>query len=154
MLKRGRPGISKLCRRFILRATVFNTLPFPRQQILDSSKLKEFADDNFKFKESGGKFSKWVEYTEGKGEIARCGQCLLFPQCFQMSCAADTLKPGLVCEMVNYSANYVKTLWEKGVNTGNQHFLYFPKMLSTLLKKKCTILYTLELSSANAFILD
>ena len=24
-------------------------LPFPKQQILDSSKLKEFADDNFKF---------------------------------------------------------------------------------------------------------
>ena len=23
--------------------------PFPKRQILDSSKLKEFADDNFKF---------------------------------------------------------------------------------------------------------
>ena len=27
--------------------------PFPRRQILDSSKLKEFADKNFKFDENG-----------------------------------------------------------------------------------------------------
>ena len=42
-----------------------------RRQILDSSKLKEFADDNFKFDENGRKLSKWVENTVGKGEIAR-----------------------------------------------------------------------------------
>ena len=29
------------------------------------------------------KLSKWVENTEGKGEIARYEQFLLFPQCFQ-----------------------------------------------------------------------
>ena len=29
--------------------------PFPKRQILDSSKLKEFADDNFKFDENGRK---------------------------------------------------------------------------------------------------
>ena len=39
--------------------------------MLDSfSKLKEFADDNFKFDENGRKLSKWVEHTVGKGEIA------------------------------------------------------------------------------------
>ena len=27
--------------------------PIPKQQILDSSKLKEFADDNLKFDENG-----------------------------------------------------------------------------------------------------
>ena len=43
--------------------------PFAKQQILDSSKLKEFADDNFKFNENGRKFSEGVENTEGKGEI-------------------------------------------------------------------------------------
>ena len=37
----------------------------------DSSKLKEFADDNFKFDENGRKLSKWVENTLGKREIAR-----------------------------------------------------------------------------------
>ena len=57
--------------------------PFPKRQILDSSKLKEFADDNFKFDENGRKFSKRVENTVGKGEIARYEQFLLFPQCFQ-----------------------------------------------------------------------
>ena len=57
--------------------------PITRQQILDSSKLKEFADDNFKFDENGRKLSKWVENTMGKGEIARYEQFLLFPQCFQ-----------------------------------------------------------------------
>ena len=39
--------------------------------ILDSSKLKELADDNFKVDENGRKLSKQVENTVGKGEIAR-----------------------------------------------------------------------------------
>ena len=64
--------------------------PFPKWQILDSSKLKEFADDNFKFDENGRKLHKWVENTEGKGEIARYEQFLLFPQCFKTNCTADT----------------------------------------------------------------
>ena len=64
--------------------------PFPKRQILDSSKLKELADDNFKFDENGRKFSKQVEYTVGKGEIARDEQFLLFPQCFQKTSTADT----------------------------------------------------------------
>ena len=57
-----------------------------RQQILESSRLKEFADHNFKFDENGSKLSKQVESTVGKGEIARYEQFLLFPQCFQMAC--------------------------------------------------------------------
>ena len=56
----------------------------------DCSKLKEFADDNSKFDENGTKFSKWVENTVGKGEIAHYEQFLLFPQCFQTTCSADT----------------------------------------------------------------
>ena len=59
-------------------------------QILDSSKLKEVADDNFKFDESGRKLSKWVENTVGKREIAHYEQFLLFPQCFYKTCTADT----------------------------------------------------------------
>ena len=65
-------------------------LTFPKWQILDSSKFEEFADDNSKFDENCGKFSRWVENTVGKGEIARYEQFLLFPQCFQMICTADT----------------------------------------------------------------
>ena len=63
--------------------------PFPKRQTLDSSKMKEFADDNFKFDENGRKFHKRVEYTVGKGEIARYGQFLLFQKCFQKTCTAD-----------------------------------------------------------------
>ena len=50
--------------------------------MLDSSKLKEFADDNFTFDENGRKLSKQVDNTVGKGEIARYEQFLLFPQVF------------------------------------------------------------------------
>ena len=64
--------------------------PFPKQQILDSSKLKEFADDYSMFDENGRKFSKRVENTVGNGEIARYEQFLLFPQCFQKTCTVDT----------------------------------------------------------------
>ena len=63
--------------------------PFPNDKILDSSKLKDFADDNFKIDENGRKFSKRMESTVGKGEIARYEQFLLFTQCFQKPCIAD-----------------------------------------------------------------
>ena len=52
------------------------------------SKLKEFADDNLKFDENGRTLSKWLENTEGKGEIARYRHFLLFPLCFQKTCTA------------------------------------------------------------------
>ena len=41
-----------------------------KTKILDSSKLRAFADDNFKFDKNGRKFSKGVEKTVGKGETA------------------------------------------------------------------------------------
>ena len=52
----------------LLRVKMFYK-PFPKGQILDSSKLKEFADDNFKCNENGRKFSMGRN-TMGKGEIA------------------------------------------------------------------------------------
>ena len=58
--------------------------------MLDSSKLKECAAHNFKFDENDRKFSKRVENTVGKGEIARYEQFLIFPQCFQKTCSAYT----------------------------------------------------------------
>ena len=45
--------------------------------------MKDLADDNFKFDENGRKFTKPVENTVGKGEIACYEQFLLFPQYFQ-----------------------------------------------------------------------
>ena len=69
---------------------MYVTYPFPKRQILDCSKLKEFADHNFKFVENGRKFSTRRENTVGKGEIAHFEQFFLFPQCFQKTCTADT----------------------------------------------------------------
>ena len=63
--------------------------PFPKRQILDSSKMKDFADDNFKFDENGRKFCKKVKDTVGKGEISSYEQFLLFPQCFQKTSISD-----------------------------------------------------------------
>ena len=53
--------------------------PITRRQILDSSKLKESADDDFEFDENGRKLSKRVENTVGKGETSSYEQFLLFP---------------------------------------------------------------------------
>ena len=81
--------------------------PITRRQILDSSKLKEFADDNFKFDENGRQLSKRVENTVGKGEIARYEQFLLFPQCFQKACFPGASKGVIVWEWVK---SYFQTL--------------------------------------------
>ena len=63
---------------------------FSKRKIFDPSKHKGFADDNFKLDDNGRRFSKRVENTVGKGEIARNEQFLLFPRCFQKTCTADT----------------------------------------------------------------
>ena len=42
---------------------------FSRRQVLDSSKLKEFADDNFKFDKNGRKLSKRVENNVEKEKL-------------------------------------------------------------------------------------
>ena len=69
-----------------------------RRQILDSSKLKEFADDNFKLDENGRKLSIRLENTVGKGEIACYEQFLLFPRCFQKACFPGASKGVIVWE--------------------------------------------------------
>ena len=66
--------------------STYNLNLFPKK---DSSKLKELADDNFELDENDRKYSKRVENTVGKGEIARYEQFLLFPQCFQKTSNAD-----------------------------------------------------------------
>ena len=52
--------------------------------------MKKFADNNLIFDENGRKFSKQVENTGGKGEIACNEQFPLFPQSFQKTYMADT----------------------------------------------------------------
>ena len=75
--------------------------PLPDDKISDRSNLKQSADDNFKFDENSRKFSKRVENTVGKGEIAHYEQFLLFPQCFQKSCFPEASKGVIVWEWVN-----------------------------------------------------
>ena len=62
---------------------------FPKWQVLYSSKLKEFADDNSIFDEMAENLCKWLANTVRKGEIACYKQFLLLQQCFQKTCTAD-----------------------------------------------------------------
>ena len=57
--------------------------------ILESSKLKEFEGDNFKFDENGRKISKRVENTVAKKKLLITSN-FSFTQCFQKTCTADT----------------------------------------------------------------
>ena len=76
-------------KRFLLSSQCFLQLhvytfnPLPDDKIWDWSKLKQSADDNFEFDVNSRKFSKRVENTVGKGEIARYEQFLLFPSVFK-----------------------------------------------------------------------
>ena len=74
--------------------------PLPDDKILDWCKLKQSADDNFKFDVNGRKFSKLVENTVGKGDIACYEQFLLFPQCFHKACFPVVSKGVIVWEWV------------------------------------------------------
>ena len=51
------------------------------RQMLDSSKLKEFADNIFKYDENGRKFSKWVKNTTSN---------FSFSHNYFKTCSADT----------------------------------------------------------------
>ena len=53
----------------LLYSNGLSCYPFPKRQILDSSKLKEFVDDNFELNENGRKFSKLVENTVEKEKL-------------------------------------------------------------------------------------
>ena len=78
---------------FFVNETLPNAINLLRQ-ILDSSKLKGFADDNFKFDENGRKLSKRVENT-------RYEQLLFFPQSIQKACFPGVSKGVVVWEWVN-----------------------------------------------------
>ena len=65
------------------------------------SKLKQSADNHFKFDENSRKFSKRVENTVGQGEIALYEQFLLFPQCFQKACFPGASKGVIVWKWIN-----------------------------------------------------
>ena len=99
---------------------------------MDSSKLKEFADDNFKFVANARKFSKWVENPVGKGEIARYEQFLLFPLCFQKACFPGASKGVIVWEWVKEG---IETVLRKQEIVGNSRFTHRRRFLRLWLNR-------------------
>ena len=101
-----------------------------RRQISDSSKLKEFADDNFKFDKNGSKLSKRVENTVGKGEIACYEQFLLFPQCFQKARFPGASKGVIVWEWDKDMITRENIVWISTLS-GNKTLVFLSKLWKT-----------------------
>ena len=76
--------------------------------VSDCFKLKEFADNNFKFDENGIQLSKRIDKMVGKGEIAHYELFLLFSQCFQTTCEQTRKDQGLFGKGLS-----LKTIFEK-----------------------------------------
>ena len=66
------PWVSSFSTMFSNAVSVRVMNPFPNDKF-KTSKLEEFADDNFKCDENARKLSKRIENTVGKGEIACSG---------------------------------------------------------------------------------
>ena len=71
-----------------------------QQLLLNPLPDNKILDDIFIFDENSRKFSKRVENTVSKGEIARYEQFLLFLQCFQKACFLEASKGVIVWELV------------------------------------------------------
>ena len=133
---RNNTSHSDLCRLFVnftpwpiaVLAVFFN--PLPDDKFLDSSKLKEFADDSFKLDENGRKLSKRVEITVGKGEIALHEQFLFFPQCFQKACFPGASK-GVMCGNGITKNCKIKPCKRKPLTVKRYSFLLFSLLYST-----------------------
>ena len=110
--------------------------PFPKRQILNSSKLKQSADDNSKLEENSRKFPKRAENTVGKGEIARYEQVLLYPRCFQKASFPQASKGVIVWEwviaaaMVTFLYDRVENIIGKGEKGWLPAFSSFPLIFS------------------------
>ena len=110
--------------------------PLPDDKILDRSKLKQSADGNFKFDDNSRKFSKRVENTVGKGEIARYEQFLLFPQCFQKACFPGASKVSLFGDgLMTIKEKGSEYCTKNGRNSCNKNF---PRLFSTHSKTNST----------------
>ena len=76
---------------FNKKISFFFLKPIPKCQILHSSELKKFADDNFKFVENGDEFpQKGKKHCRKRRNRSLYEQSILFPQSFQKTCTADT----------------------------------------------------------------
>ena len=87
--------------------------PFPKRQSLASSKLKGFADDNFKFDKNGRKFSKTVGNT---GKMRNCSLQAIspFPKVFkrlQTHKNQGLFWKGSTHMLVNYVVFWQESVW-------------------------------------------
>ena len=102
------PFLSAFLCHIVLRICVISVVycklthinPFAYDAILDSSKWKEFADDNFEFEKSGSKFSKQVENTVGNEQF------LLFHLVFKGLVLQTCKKQGLFGKGLMIQQNY------------------------------------------------
>ena len=67
-----------------------------KQQILESSQLKAFAEDKINVTQKLKFVMGWVENIVGKGANADNQQFLLFLQCFQKASCLGSLKVRIV----------------------------------------------------------
>ena len=79
----------------------FTLQPFPRQQILDSSKLKQFADDNFKFDEMAQSSPNGLKTLREEEKLLVRSNFSFSHSVFGRLVLQTRLKPGLVLEWVN-----------------------------------------------------
>ena len=70
--------------------------PLPNDKILDSTKLKAFADKKFNIAKMTISLFGRVENTVGKEENAGYYHFLLFSQCFPKPSSVGSLKVGIV----------------------------------------------------------
>ena len=78
--------------------------PFPNDDILDFSKFKACADDNFEFDENDRKFSKRVENTVRKGELLVASNFSFTPSVFKRLVLQTRKNQGLFGKGLNFSA--------------------------------------------------
>ena len=135
---------------------VFN--PFPNN-IFSFSKLKKSLRTTIS-DENGRKFYKRVENTCYK-------QFLLFWLCFQKTCTADMLKPGLVWERVNVVFSLFQIYHSEPIHLFLKFLELFPKqalvrvcstsLMKTLLythSENCAIFIKFKIVSENSFSLE
>ena len=114
--------------------------PLPDDKILDWSKLKQSADDNFKFDENSRKFSKRVKNSMGKGEIARYEQFLLFP---------TVSSKGLFPRGVKRCGNGLTGLLLEVMDEGDVLSLLLPRYGSKIVGKNQIFPHPLNMESKN-----
>ena len=108
--------------------------PLPDDKILDWSKLKGFADENFNFYENGRKVSKRVENTVGKEKLLVMSNFSFSHSGFKRLVSQGRQKVSLcgnglnLAEMIEQVFKTGEKNVGKGENAGHQHFFPFSTM--------------------------